>query len=139
MFAIYHKLLIFTISIALIPYAAIAYGATSEISGTYKCSGTDPLLTNPSFKEKLVIKKNNGTYKVDIVETSGVIPYWYATAIVNKEIEDVFAFVYWDPKKPNVKGSELLIIKPDGSLDGVFADANKNVSGKVICRKDKTQ
>lgn len=106
-----------------------------DISGTYTCTGQDPLSTPPEFSEKLILKSNGDTYSVKAISTNSVIPWGLGTAIFKKDVNNAFAYVYWNLKDPTSFGSELFIIKPDGSLDGVFSDNNKNKPATETCTK----
>lgn len=125
-----------TLVLSIFCYLPLTAHAQADVVGTYKCSGYDPLLNDPNFKENLVLKKaNNDTYKVELLELNSVLPYFIGTAIFNKNIPNAFAFVYWDPHKPDKMGAEFVIINSDGSLDAVFANANKSVAGNERCVK----
>lgn len=117
----------------------VAISATTDIAGIYRCSGSDPMLKDPNFEENIEIKKNGDTYKVEFYVIDGAIPFWLGTAITNKNINNVFSLLYWDPNKPDTRGIELVVIKPDGSLNSVFADANRTVTGHMTCKRIKSQ
>ena len=117
--------------------SSIAAGAP-DISGTYTCTGQDPYQVPPSppaFSEKIVLKKNGDAYVLQTFSVDSSVPWDYGTAIFNKDINDSFTYVYWLVKDSTKYGSELMIIKPDGSLDGVFMDNGKNKIGTETCTK----
>jgi hypothetical protein len=126
---------------AMITYAAAtnppapASPVATDISGTYNCIGSDPYSTPPDFKESILFKKNGDTYNVQMIHSNSILPYDFGTAIVNKDISNAISYVYWDPKNPSTMGTELLEIKSDGSLVGVYADHNKMKSGTETCTK----
>lgn len=113
----------------------VAAASAPDISGTYTCTGQDPFSTPPSYTEKLVIKKNGDTYRIQLIGINSVLPYNLGTAVFNKNIDNAFSFVFWNLKDTTNFGPEIFIIKPDGSLDGVFTEHNKNKSGTENCTK----
>jgi len=106
-----------------------------DISGTYKCSYHDPFSTPPDGTETIIFKKNGDTFKVSEIGSNSVIPYFLGKGIFNKDINNAFAYIYWQPKTPSSINVEFFTIKPDGSIDGVFAESNKDKSGTETCTK----
>ncbi len=124
--------LILTVSLSSLAMAAFA---DADFSGTYSCNGNDPNSTPPAFKENIIFKKTGSTYSVQLIHSGSVFPYNLGTGVVNKDIPNAIAYVYWDPKSPTTMGSEIFIVNSDGSLDGVYADSNKTKSGTETCTK----
>lgn len=108
-----------------------------DISGTYMCTGSDPFTPNNAFSEKLVITKNGDTYGVKAIPTGNTFPYFSGTAIVNKNINNAFAGVYWNIEDPSGFGTELFTVKSDGSLDAVFVGYGRDKVGTETCTKAK--
>lgn len=127
-----------TLSIALcmmttIPQVA-AYADTPDISGTYTCTGSDPTSTPNAYTDDMVIKKNGDIYNIRYLQTGSVTPYLLGTGIVNKDVNNVMSLIFWDPTTL-AGATETYVVKPDGSLDGLFASSKKQVAGNEICKK----
>lgn len=112
-----------------------ALAAPPDISGSYNCSGNDPLSTPPPFSEKLVFTKNGSTYNVQAIPTGDALPYFLGTALFTPGVDDAFGEVYWNVKDSTSFGTELFTIKPDGSLDAVFVGYNRDKLGTETCKK----
>jgi hypothetical protein len=108
-----------------------------DISGTYICTGSDPFTTNNAFSESLVFTKNGNNYKVKAIPAGDTFPYFLGTAVVNKNIDNAFAGVYWNIKDSSGFGTELFTIKPDGSLNAVFVGYGRDKTGTETCTKAK--
>lgn len=128
-------LLVTVLSLTILSYMSIAKSSPRDITGTYRCKGHDPYLTNPNFTENLILKKNGDSYKVELIGVDNAIPSNLGIAIFNKNIDNAFAFVYWRPANPDTKGIQFMIIKPDGSLNGTYANSNSKVIGTEVCKK----
>ena len=122
-----------TLGILSLLVCTSAVAVPPDISGTYKCSGINPAANSPNFTETVVLKKNKDTYNVQLIYN--IIPYNIGTGIFNKDVNDAFSYVYWDPKTPSSFGSVFFTIKPDGSLEGVFSNYNENKPGTETCTK----
>lgn len=107
-----------------------SYAIAADVVGEYKCSVFDPK-KNSHYDEKLSITKTGDTYRVQFYPPDGTIPYILGTGIVN---DNAFAILNWDPSSTWV-GSELFLIKTDGSLDGTWATTNTTLLGTETCTK----
>lgn len=108
---------------------------TSDISGSYKCSYHDPFTTPNDGTETIVFKKNGDVYKISGIPTGSVFPYYVGKGLFNKNVSNAIGYIFWQPKSPSVTTIQLFTIKPDGSLDGVFAESNKDKGGTETCTK----
>lgn len=107
----------------------------TDISGSYKCSYHDPFTTPNDGTETIVFKKNGDVYRISGIPTGSVFPYYVGKGIFNKNVGNVIGYIFWQPKSPSVTTIQLFTIKPDGSLDGVFAESNKDKGGTETCTK----
>ncbi|AWN73649.1 hypothetical protein LEAN103870_10280 [Legionella anisa] len=110
-----------------------------DISGSYKCSYHDPFTTPNDGTETVVFKKNGDVYKISGIPTGSVFPYYIGKGIMNKNVGNAIGYIFWQPKSPSVTTIQLFTIKPDGSLDGVFAESNKDKGGTETCTKAAQQ
>ncbi|HHF7364937.1 TPA: hypothetical protein ACPSKY_000027 [Legionella bozemanae] len=110
-----------------------------DISGSYKCSYHDPFTTPNDGTETVVFKKNGDVYKISGIPTGSVFPYYIGKGIFNKNVGNAIGYIFWQPKSPSVTTIQLFTIKPDGSLDGVFAESNKDKGGTETCTKAAQQ
>ncbi|WP_454780520.1 hypothetical protein [Legionella sp. WA2022007384] len=108
---------------------------TSDISGSYKCSYHDPFTTPNDGTETVVFKKNGDVYKISGIPTGSVFPYYIGKGIFNKNVNNAIGYIFWQPKSPSVTTIQIFTVKPDGSLDGVFAESNKDKGGTETCTK----
>ena len=113
----------------------ISMSAAADISGTYKCSYHDPLSNPPDGQETITIKPTGETYKVLLTAKDSVVPYAFGNGLYNKNVSNAFAYIFWLPKSPTSTNIQFFIVKPDGSLDGIFAQSNKDKSGTETCTK----
>ena len=111
-----------------------SFAAIPDITGNYTCAGNDPSSTPNAYTDNMMIKKNGDVYSVRYLQTGSVIPYLLGTGIVNKDASNVISLIFWDPTTP-AGATELYLIKPDGSLDGIFASSKKTVTGTELCKK----
>lgn len=123
------------LSMTMVFITPIALSAPADFSGTYRCSGTDPTLDTPAFKEDIVLKKDGNNYKAEIFTVNAAIPYFIGKAIINKDINNAFALLFWNPTKPDRKGTELFLVNSDGSISGIFGYANMTNIGNESCHK----
>lgn len=122
--------------LAMLAYAVPSVAAAPDISGTYKCSYHDPSSTPNDGTESIVLKKTGDTYMVKMISNGNTIPYDFGTGVFSKDMDDTFSYVYWNLKDPSGNfGSQLFIIKSDGSLDGVFSNNGENKPGTETCTK----
>lgn len=132
--AINKSKLALTICITGMLTCVTTFAAAPDISGNYTCTGNDPSSNPPNYTDNLVIKKNGDVYNIRFLHTDSTIPYLLGTGIFNKGIDNVLSLIYWNPS--NMGGAtEVFVIKPDGSLDGYFAENSKSIAGSEICKK----
>lgn len=126
-----------TLSILALLTCATTFAASSpDISGTYNCKYHDPKSTPPDGNETIVFKKSGDTYSVKMISSGSVVPYDYGTVVFNKDVNDAFTYIYWNLKDNTNFGAELMLIKPDGSLDGVFLNNGQKKPGTETCTKE---
>src|SRR5579885_1115785 len=125
-----------TLGLLLISTYSPAFATPADISGNYQCTYYDLGDTSKMYTEKMTIKKNGTVYNVQVFGKDAVIPYELGTAIFNTEVDNAFAFVFWNIKDSTTYGSEIFVIKSDGSLDGAFSyNNNNNKPGIETCTK----
>jgi len=129
---------IILLTASLPTFADTAPATAPDVSGTYNCKYHDPSSTPTDSTETITLKKNGDTYKVTMTVTDSVVPYAYGIGTFNKNINNAFAYIYWLPKTPATTNVEFFMIKPDGSLDGVFAQSNKTKAGTETCTKSSS-
>lgn len=131
-----HKITLATALSMLGILACTSSIAAPDISGTYKCSGVDSgSPSNPNFNETIVLKKNGDVFNVQAIHSGDLVPYDIGTAIFNKDVNNAFAYTYWSVKDSSTFGIELMTIKPDGSLDGVYLDSSETKRSTETCTK----
>lgn len=108
---------------------------TPDISGSYTCSYHDPSSNPSDGTETVVLKKNGDVYKVSGIPTGSVFPYYIGKGLFNKNVSNAIGYIFWQPKSPSVTTIQIFNIKPDGSLDGVFSESNKDKMGTETCTK----
>lgn len=113
------------------------YSDTPDISGSYNCSYHDPFSTPNDGTETIVFKKNGDVYKIAGIPKGSVFPYYVGKGLMNKNVNNAIGYIFWQPKSPAVTTVQIFNIKPDGSLDGYFAESNKDKGGYETCTKAK--
>ena len=130
-----------TISLAammgILTISTSVYSDTLDISGSYECSYHDPSSTPNDGTETLVFKKNGDVYKIAGIPKGSVFPYYIGKGLMNKNINNAIGYIFWQPKSPAVTTVQIFNIKSDGSLDGYFAESNKDKGGYETCTKAK--
>lgn len=116
-------------------FSSVLFAATPNIAGTYHCNYHDPLSNPADSTETITFKQTGDTFRVTQTSKDSVTPYAFGIGIFNKDIPNAFAYIYWMPKTPNTTNVQFFVIKPDGSLDGGFAQSNKDKSGTEVCTK----
>lgn len=116
-------------------FAADASSSSPDISGKYNCKYHDPSLTNPDSTETISFEKNGDTYRVKQIAQDTVLPYAVGVGLFNKDVKNVFSYIYWQPKTPATTNVEFFTVNTDGSLTGGFAQSNRNKAGTETCTK----
>lgn len=108
-----------------------------DISGTYQCQGYDPFGKSDYNYPTATFSKNGDTYNVQWQSSTGY-PLLLGTGLFNKDITNAFSVVFWDPKKADYFGTALYLVKPDGSLAGVWTLQAQKQVGTETCTKAKS-
>ena len=125
-------------ALALSSAGLYAADSAPDISGSYNCQYHDPLSNPPDSTEKIVFKKNGETYRVSQIGPDSVVPYASGVGLFNSNVKNAIAYLYWLPKTPTSTNVVFFKVKPDGSLDGVFAQSNRDKSGTETCTKSSS-
>lgn len=112
---------------------SIGFADTPNISGSYKCSYHDPLSIPNDGTEVIRFKKNGEIYKITETPTGSDFPYYIGKGLFNKNVNNAFGFLIWQLKSPSLTTVQIFTIQPDGSLYGVFAESNKDMTGTETC------
>jgi hypothetical protein len=127
------------LSLSLFLFTSSIFAASTpvppNIVGTYKCKYHDPSSTPPDSSETITFEQNGDTIRVKQIATDSVIPYAVGIGLYNKTVNNAFSYIYWLQRSPNVTNVQFFMIKPDGSLEGTFAQSNKSKSGTEVCTK----
>lgn len=116
-------------------FAADAPASSPDITGEYACKYHDPSLSNPDSTETITFEKNGDTYKVRQMAQDSVLPYAVGVGIFNKDVKNVFSYLYWNVKPPATTNLQFFTVNADGSLTGGFAQTNKDKAGTETCTK----
>lgn len=102
-----------------------------DISGKYRCTGTD-FLNHGTFDEPTEVKKTGQTYSFHWTNKK---LHFYGTAIVyNSHVSSLF----WTPTLPNATpGVVYYDILPNGDLKGRWTIKNSDQTGEEYCQKLK--
>ncbi|PWY56539.1 hypothetical protein DGG96_02835 [Legionella qingyii] len=115
---------------------SITQTSTTDISGTYVCNFHDPFSTPPDGTEYLTIKKgSNNSYRMSKKGMNDTTPSLVGIGLQNKEQNNAFSFLFWWSKDPTTIFAQYIIIKPDGTLEGKWAQSNKNQAATISCKK----
>lgn len=122
------KFLPFLFTILTAPVYADNVG---DISGNYKCKGSDPF-ANINYEGTLVIHATGDTYSFswDYGDNGKNV----GTAIHNKE-NNSLAAIFWSDEDKKYVGVQSYQIKSDGSLDGSWTLKNAKKTGTETCEK----
>lgn len=118
--------------------SVFAADASPDITGEYTCKYHDPSLSNPDSSETIKFEKNGDTYKVKQIAKDSVIPYAVGVGIFNKDVKNVFSYVYWQPKTQTTTNIQFFTVNADGTLTGGFAQSNKTKAGTETCTKSSS-
>lgn len=106
-----------------------------DISGSYTCTGYDPF-GKTNFNSTVTVTKNGDTYSFQWL--SNGYPYNLGTGIYHKDVKDTISVVFWNPKKPDYFGTEVFMVKPDGSLTANWTVQAESQVGTENCTKNKS-
>ena len=116
-----------TLAIA-IPFSVVA---DMDISGNYKCTGTDPFQKS-SYQSDLTIAKLGDTFTFKWGQNG---KDFGGTGILSKATPSIVAAEFWSPANNNNSGVIIYQIQTDGTLDGNWAIADQSLIGTETCKK----
>lgn len=107
---------------------------TSAFLGDYQCQRVDS--ANNTVAYPLTVSKTGDTYTLEWDNSNGD-PVLYGTGVMHPNQTNVVASSFWDPRKPDVIGIQMIEIKPDGSLQSNWVLQSDNQLGSETCTKSK--
>ncbi|PWY57024.1 hypothetical protein DGG96_01145 [Legionella qingyii] len=108
--------------------------STSSFIGDYQCQRVDS--ANNTVAYPLTVSKTGDTYTLEWDNSNGE-PVLYGTGVMHPNQTNVVASSFWDPRKPEVIGIQMIEIKPDGSLQSNWVLQSDNQLGSETCTKSK--
>ncbi|CAM2951691.1 Uncharacterised protein [Legionella steigerwaltii] len=110
--------------------------STTDISGTYSCSFHDPFSTPPDGTEILTIKKgSDNNYRMSKKGINDTTPSIVGIGLQNKDLNNAYAFLFWWSKDMTTTFAQFFIVKPDGTLEGKWAQSGRNQAATFSCKK----
>ena len=106
----------------------------STFLGDYQCQRVDS--ANNTAAYPLTVSKTGDTYTLEWDNSNGD-PVLYGTAVMHPNQTNVVASSFWDPRKPDVIGIQMIEVKPDGSLQSNWVLQSDNQLGTETCTKSK--
>jgi hypothetical protein len=116
-----------TLAVAL-PFTVMA---DTDISGSYKCTGTDPFQKS-TYQSDLSIAKLGDTFTFKWGQGG---KDFGGTGILSKAASNIVAAEFWSPANNNNSGVIIYQIQTDGTLDGNWAIADQSLIGSETCKK----
>ncbi|KTD02218.1 hypothetical protein [Fluoribacter gormanii] len=107
---------------------------SSAFLGDYQCQRVDS--ANNTVAYPLTVSKTGDTYTLEWDNSNGD-PVLYGTGVMHPNQTNVVASSFWDPRKPDVIGIQMIEIKPDGSLQSNWVLQSDNQLGSETCTKSK--
>ncbi len=107
---------------------------TSSFLGDYQCQRIDS--SNNTASYPLTVAKTGDIYTLEWDNSNGD-PVLYGTGVMHPNMTHVVASSFWDPRKPDVIGIQMIEIKPDGSLQSNWVLQSDNQVGSETCTKSK--
>ena len=104
-----------------------------DISGNYQCQGYDPY-GKSNYANPVTITRNGNTFTFQWLTTKGY-PFILGTGVFNTDLNNAVSVVFWDPKKADYFGTEIFVIKPDGSMSANWTLQGENQVGTESCTK----
>ncbi|MGM9452084.1 hypothetical protein ACTAZI_01990 [Legionella bozemanae] len=108
-------------------------GASSFL-GDYQCQRVDA--SNNTASYPLTVSKSGDTYTLQWENSNGD-PVLYGTGVMHPNMTNVVATSFWDPRKPDTIGIQMIEIKPDGSLQSNWVVQTDNQVGSETCTRSK--
>ncbi|KTD42137.1 hypothetical protein [Legionella parisiensis] len=107
---------------------------TSSFLGDYQCQRVDA--SNNTASYPLTVSKSGDTYTLQWENSNGD-PVLYGTGVMHPNMTNVVATSFWDPRKPDTIGIQMIEIKPDGSLQSNWVVQTDNQVGSETCTRSK--
>lgn len=108
--------------------------SASSFLGDYQCQRVDP--SNKTDSYPLTVSKSGDTYTLQWENSNGD-PVLYGTGVMHPNMTNVVATSFWDPRKPETIGVQMIEIKPDGSLQSNWVVQTDNQVGSETCIRSK--
>ncbi|MCE0723002.1 MULTISPECIES: hypothetical protein [Legionella] len=106
----------------------------SAFLGDYQCQRVDAANNTASYP--LTVSKSGDTYTLQWENSNGD-PVLYGTGVMHPNMTNVVATSFWDPRKPDTIGIQMIEIKPDGSLQSNWVVQTDNQVGSETCTRSK--
>lgn len=116
------------------PKAEPSSSSSLNIVGNYACSGRD--LNGGEYNNLLTVSSTGNTYTFQWNDRNGY-PIEYGTGVVNSNLQNLVAVVYWSAKNLDQKGILAYELKPDGSLQGTWTARMESKIGTETCTRNK--
>ncbi|KTC89629.1 hypothetical protein OQJ18_08395 [Fluoribacter dumoffii] len=107
---------------------------TSSVLGNYQCQRADA--SNNTASYPMSITKTGDTYTLEWDSSAGD-PVLYGTGVMHPNATNVIAASFWDPRKPDTIGIQMIEVKSDGSLQSNWVLQSDNQIGTETCTKSK--
>lgn len=108
--------------------------STSSVLGNYQCQRTDA--ANNTVSYPMGITKTGDTFTLEW-DTSAGDPVLYGTGVMHPNLTNVISASFWDPRKPDTIGIQMIEVKPDGSLQSNWVLQSDNTLGTETCTRGK--
>lgn len=108
--------------------------STTSFLGDYQCQRMDA--SNNNVTNSLNVSKTGDTYTLQWENSNGD-PILYGTGVMHPNMTNVVASSFWDPRKPDNIGVQMIEIKPDGSLQSNWIVQSDNQVGSETCTRNK--
>ncbi|MBN9227028.1 MULTISPECIES: hypothetical protein [Legionella] len=108
--------------------------STTSVLGNYQCQRTDAANNTASYPMSLT--KTGDTYTLEWDNSAGD-PVLYGTGVMHPNLTNVISSSFWDPRKPDTIGIQMIEIKPDGSLQSNWVLQSDSQLGTETCTKGK--
>ncbi|CAM2962476.1 Uncharacterised protein [Legionella steigerwaltii] len=108
--------------------------STSSILGNYQCQRTDA--SNNTVSYPMTITKTGDTFTFEWDSGTGD-PVLYGTGVMHPNLTNVISASFWDPRKPDTIGIQMIQVKPDGSLQSNWVSQADNQLGTETCTRGK--
>ncbi|CEK12136.1 hypothetical protein [Legionella hackeliae] len=119
------------IILLLISSGCFADGYPNNITGLYKCKGSE-IDTGLVFFCKMNIKKTQATY--DVITKCNDGTFYLGTGIYDV-VKHNLSLIFMNPKNKEETGVAMVDIKEDGTMTSVWTHLNKTTLGHMNCGK----